>query len=725
MAESEDNPIMRTLTTEEAETIYHVPAATFAQWCHEGKLAGASKVGGEWQLAIPDIDAFLSANPALRPAPTQSENRAWVIFGAIATVLGFVVDAVALYDIIRGGDRTLLWILAGLLSLALWVAELVVLRPQLRKDRPLRLTVQSRFTSKPLLIAARIVALGMPLMLVLGVVGYNVWRVVPPSQTVVLVADFRDQPGGDSARVTQSLVDGMREILKQQPNIKVKRLNRFIPAEGGSEQARAIGNRPEHKAAFVVWGDYTLQPDPELHVHFDILRQTETYLGRGQAQDYGPTQVQQPTMFDFKAKLAAYLGQLTAFASGLALFDAGKNLEAVPLFDAAAQDVDRPLAREMERPIHFYRGTNYELLGRSLDAKPDLESLIPIPAPGETTQALDSIAVAALSNLGLVARNLGDYGAAKAYHEQALALDRQLGNRLGEAANLRGLGNVAEIQGDYAGAKAYHEQALALDRQLGNRLGEAADLGNLGLVARNLGDYAGAKAYHEQALALDRQLGNRLGEAADLGNLGLVARNLWDYAGAKAYHERALALDRKLGQRLGEANQLGNLGLVATAQGDYAGARTYYEQALALDRQLGNRQGEANQLGNLGNAAAAQGDYAGARTYHEQALALDRQLGNRQGEANQLGNLGNAAAAQGDYAGARTYHEQALALDRQLGNRLGEAADLGILGLVAQDQGDYAGAKAYLERSAELYRQMSMTVPPAVQATLKKLTGQK
>jgi hypothetical protein len=41
---------MRTLTTVEAETIYHIPAATFAQWCREGTLR-ASKVGGEWQMA--------------------------------------------------------------------------------------------------------------------------------------------------------------------------------------------------------------------------------------------------------------------------------------------------------------------------------------------------------------------------------------------------------------------------------------------------------------------------------------------------------------------------------------------------------------------------------------------------------------------------------------------------------------------------------------------------
>ena len=41
-------------------------------------------------------------------------------------------------------------------------------------------------------------------------------------------------------------------------------------------------------------------------------------------------------------------------------------------------------------------------------------------------------------------------------------------------------GLVALDQGDYAAAKDYHEQALAIDRQLGNPLGEARSPGQLG-----------------------------------------------------------------------------------------------------------------------------------------------------------------------------------------------------------------------------------------------------
>ena len=216
----------------------------------------------------------------------------------LATLIAFRNDWLQFWRDIRTGGGTWLWVLLGVVIVALWLAAWYVSRTPRLGEWLQRLDARFvRWGARALLV-----------ILPLVVVAVVVWWVSPPKQTVVLVADFVDPTGVDSARVTQSLVDGMRETLKEQTNIQVRRLNQFIPAEGGSDRARATGNRPEHKAAFVIWGDYTLQPDPELHIHFDILRQTETYLGSGQAQDYGPTQIQQPTMFDFKASWAPTWG---------------------------------------------------------------------------------------------------------------------------------------------------------------------------------------------------------------------------------------------------------------------------------------------------------------------------------------------------------------------------------------------------------------------------------
>ncbi len=57
------------------------------------------------------------------------------------------------------------------------------------------------------------------------------------------------------------------------------------------------------------------------------------------------------------------------------------------------------------------------------------------------------------------------------------------------AQALSGAGILAESQGDYEQAITLHEKALALWRQIGNRLGIAASLTNLGIVADSFGDY--------------------------------------------------------------------------------------------------------------------------------------------------------------------------------------------------------------------------------------------
>lgn len=705
------------LTTADAEEQYGFPARTFAAWCLNGKIAGARKEGGEWLMPAEGIAAFLNANPQLKPAERNIAIQVPGWLWHTLNVVGLIADVYAIRDVIRGGDRTLLWTIAGILSAGLFVSALFVLLSRRRHlarwdgEKPI-FTQVSRFRSRRWRVPAKAVVVLIPVLLILFIVGYNVWRVIPPRQTVVLVADFLTPEGQDPNDVTEKLVKGMRDTLTGHPNIKVKRLNQRITEEEGSDLARGIGSRPEHKAAFVIWGDYVLTPEPEMYVHFDILRQTETYLGSGDYEQYGPAQIQQysrgqiqqPDLFDFKLQLGLHLGQLTAFASGLALFDAGSHKEAIPLFDTAAQAIDQPLAAKWERVIRFYRGTNFLVLGRALDAKPDLAALV--PDKDQSMQVVDGIALLALGNLGVVARYQGDYAEAKTYHEQALAIAQQLGNSQEEANQLGNLGVLAGSQGDYATAKTDLEQALAIVRQLNDRQGEAASLTNLGLVAFHQGDNAAAKVYFGQALAIVRQLSNPGDEAMVLANLGLVALRQGDYKTAKAYHEQALAIAWQLDNPRSQATALGNLGLVAFRQGDYAVAKASLEQALAIERQLDNPLGESTTLGNLGLVARHQGDYAAAKAYQEQALAIAQQLGNPPAEATALGNLGVVASEQGNYAGAKAYLEQALAINRQLGNRMDEATSLINLGSVAFHQGDKAAAKAWLEQALAIARQL-------------------
>ncbi|MEZ4646503.1 MAG: tetratricopeptide repeat protein [Chloroflexota bacterium] len=69
---------------------------------------------------------------------------------------------------------------------------------------------------------------------------------------------------------------------------------------------------------------------------------------------------------------------------------------------------------------------------------------------------------------------------------------------------------------------SYFEQALAIDRTIGNKAGEATALGNLGTAYASWGEYDTAVSYYEQALVIDQAIGSKAGEATNLGNLGNV-----------------------------------------------------------------------------------------------------------------------------------------------------------------------------------------------------------
>ena len=88
----------------------------------------------------------------------------------------------------------------------------------------------------------------------------------------------------------------------------------------------------------------------------------------------------------------------------------------------------------------------------------------------------------------------------------------------------------------------YHQQALAIRREIGYRQGEAADLGNLGNAYADLGQVETAIDYYQQALAIDREIGYRQGEAADLNNLGMAYRDLGEIERARDHLTQALAI---------------------------------------------------------------------------------------------------------------------------------------------------------------------------------------
>jgi predicted ATPase/class 3 adenylate cyclase len=244
------------------------------------------------------------------------------------------------------------------------------------------------------------------------------------------------------------------------------------------------------------------------------------------------------------------------------------------------------------------------------------------------------------------------------------------------ARALNAAGTLAWHQADYPAARARHETALAIWRELGEPAGVSRSLNNLGLVAWDQGDYPLATTLTRESLAMERELGDAGLTARSLNNLGLLAYETGDYAAAWALHQESLAIVRQLGDKSGIAASLNNLGEVAFARGDHPAGRALYQDSLELMRELGDKSGIANVLNNLGGAACAQADYAAALPLLEEALTLMRELGERSGIATSLNTLGSLAFDKGDAAAALALNRESLTIRHELGEQRAIAGTL-------------------------------------------------
>lgn len=163
-----------------------------------------------------------------------------------------------------------------------------------------------------------------------------------------------------------------------------------------------------------------------------------------------------------------------------------------------------------------------------------------------------------LTLLGYSQRALGQYSLALEFHQQALEIARESGDRRCEIASLNHLSRTAVMQENYTVAIDQSQRALILARQVGDRLGEANALANLGYSEvfqaqqNNQLDpdlYERLLDYLQQGMKLSERMGDRPSQALCAHSLGVVQVVL-------GQHQEALT---SLGQGLQIAQAIGDV----------------------------------------------------------------------------------------------------------------------------------------------------------------------
>ncbi|MDJ0737152.1 MAG: tetratricopeptide repeat protein [Nostocaceae cyanobacterium] len=254
---------------------------------------------------------------------------------------------------------------------------------------------------------------------------------------------------------------------------------------------------------------------------------------------------------------------------------------------------------------------------------------------------------AALIDLGILYEHLGKYPQSIKNLQQALVIERNIGDRQGEAAALANLGLNYQNMGNYQTALENFHQQLMIAREIKDDEEEAKALNNLGTVYYWLGQYQKAIDYQQQKLKVLQNECDFQQQAITLGNLGSAYCALGEYQQALECHQQQLEIARKIGYRAIEARALDALGVVHNCLDKYQQAINFLQQSLIITREIGDREAESISVTNLGNTYFFLGQQQNQQAiqHYQQSIKIAQEIGHYHAQANAWTNLGHAFAA--------------------------------------------------------------------------------
>jgi anti-anti-sigma factor len=174
-------------------------------------------------------------------------------------------------------------------------------------------------------------------------------------------------------------------------------------------------------------------------------------------------------------------------------------LECAGLSEVIAQSAGEAGQKELAEAL-FRQGwqlAHLGKLGRAFAlAEQVLAFSLSLGSAGRREQALS------FNLLALVTGHLGQHEESADYQEKALTLFREIGEHERVATMLQNLGVNASERGDYYTAVVLYQEALAVQREIGNRNGEMVILCNLGGAHVGLGEFVEAEADLRQLLRM-------------------------------------------------------------------------------------------------------------------------------------------------------------------------------------------------------------------------------
>jgi CHAT domain-containing protein/Flp pilus assembly protein TadD len=312
--------------------------------------------------------------------------------------------------------------------------------------------------------------------------------------------------------------------------------------------------------------------------------------------------------------------------------------------------------------------------------------------------------------------NLTEYTKAVGYLEQALAILRE--SKEPKARSLQGLtlsalGLFYRPLGEKQKAIDAYNQAQSLYDAENKPKKEAEALSGLAGVYGDLGEGKKEREYLDQALAIHKANNDLPEQASTLTFIAYNYQNLGETEKALKYHQQALEIYRQTKDLFEQARTLNNIGLVYSSRGDRPSAEKYIQQGLELQKTIQSQLGQdaeyqRNQIIILKLIATSYyglGDTQQRIVYLKQAQTIAHELGRTQVEAELISSIGQAYYELGETQKALDNLNQALKLQREIKDFQGKAKTLVNIASIHTKSGEFQQALDILNQALEISKQ--------------------
>ena len=211
--------------------------------------------------------------------------------------------------------------------------------------------------------------------------------------------------------------------------------------------------------------------------------------------------------------------------------------------------------------------------------------------PASGSDGLDEHGLAlrakALNAAGFRATGHGEYAAAGAFHDRALAIWRRLDSTPGIVASLHGVGDTVLWQGDVSGARAAYDEGLSIARSHGTPEDVSLFAFHLAQLSWLVGELDAGQLFGEEALRVGRESGSTVWPAYAMFVLASLAHERGNVPRAGALYREAIGLAWEHHDRLCIRMALPGLAGLATLEGDPMRALRLAGVASALEENAG------------------------------------------------------------------------------------------------------------------------------------------